>query len=302
MRIIALIGAILIALNSPLHATDIEKIESAVKLFQKLANLPPDQKDRCGEILRSRLSASMKTTGSIDNDSIVAVGKKMYDDDKCLDKYSSLGREEKWWVQISGSYLFLNIKYFDRAFTELSDGFRMLPDDWRSSVNTVVIDLRGNRGGDINDLRDILDYYFAPRKGVIYMEVEATDYPPYQVTTRKGILAGIPIIILTDPDTASAAEWMIAVLRFYWFPDTTLIVGPKGTFGKAIIQCGRAAGHFFMQLTCGEWMIADQKVNGVGIEPDRTKDLKECGNNGRNEACVAEALSKMILWQKSSAQ
>jgi C-terminal processing protease CtpA/Prc len=290
-KIATLVGAILIALASPATAAETNPVERAVKMYERISSLPREKLEHCGALLRSELSAGGATTGSIPEETIAMTDRKMHED-KCLDEYSSLLPEEKWWMQISEQYLFLNIKAFWGAANELADGFRMLPSNWKDSVRTVVIDLRGNRGGSVNDLRDVLDRYFAPGKGKMFMTVEATDYPEFQVTTQRGVLAGFPIIILADSGTASTAEWMIKTLRFEWFPDTTLIVGPTKTYGKAIIQCWRLEEGFFLKATCGEWKIADQRVQGVGIEPDRTRDLGACG---KSESCLADALSKMSL-------
>ena len=78
------------------------------------------------------------------------------------------------------------------------------------------------------------------------------------------------IIILTNHDTASAAEVIASTLREY-FPKNVVLLG-ETTYGKGTVQ--ELVGfddNSLLKYTVAEWMTPKQKisVHGIGIKPDK---------------------------------
>ncbi len=129
----------------------------------------------------------------------------------------------------------------------------------------IIIDLQGNRGGDIDVMVNISSM-FLPRKTVV-----ATDhfrwFDHVYRSNKDQPLKYDQIIILQDENTASASENMIAALDDNL--DNVELIG-KETFGKGI-------GQFTMPLRRGyavkattlKWFTpAGINIQGNGIDPD----------------------------------
>ncbi len=233
---------------------------------------------------------------------------------RCLDSYSYIyGRSilpsaptatllDTPSIDVVGSYLFVYINTFDNKGEDLLAKIEKISEPVRASVKTVVIDVRGNPGGQIDTLRKVLDLSFSPRAGMRFLELSGkATYGTFYTTTRTGIFAGRDIRILTDPHTASSSEWMIETLCFEWYPDKCTTLGNSPTFGKSLLQCINKDASLEVKLTCGEWYMADkypsgkdqsklpQRIQGIGITPDKLMIFAECERFGYT--CIARELA-----------
>lgn len=291
-------------------------VEDVVGLFEKLY-YGSRSASECSGFLRQKLGERSK-------DGVVRDADLLYADAEmreigCLDVYSTLRVVSTTPLLASGqaadssvaqaevhdSRLFIRIAAFTASHSAISRAVAGLHPGALESVRSVVVDLRGNPGGGLDDLRRVLDGYFAPNADVAFMHIHAAEW--YGETkafksTMHGIFADMPTILLTDKATASAAEWLIATLRFEWYPHKTVVLGEK-TYGKGIVQCTRPfnyATHASMKITCGEWSVrypADVhmgpvKVQGRGIQPDRGITFPGCK---RDYACIARELRALNL-------
>ncbi len=116
-----------------------------------------------------------------------------------------------------------------KATDELQDAVRGLQ---RRGAQQLILDLRDNPGGLMEAAVDIASAFF-PKGTVIFRtkgrKAEATkDF----VTTRDGPFRGLPLIVLLNERSASAAEALAGSLQDH---DRALIVGRR-SFGKALVQ------------------------------------------------------------------
>jgi carboxyl-terminal processing protease len=149
-------------------------------------------------------------------------------------------------------------------------------DDFRSQLGDlvnarhlqrIVIDLRGNPGGFVDQARTIASQFIA--SGPIYWEQPAGE-PPVEQDAEPGGIATDPAIrvaVLIDANTASASEILAGALQ-----DTgrAQLVGTK-SFGKGTVQewdtLGANAGGF--RLTIAKWLTPKQRwIHHVGLTPD----------------------------------
>ena len=110
-----------------------------------------------------------------------------------------------------------------REFDEALDGF--------GDVKGLVLDLRGNPGGVLNEAVAMCDKLLS--KGQMIVSQRGRAYPEqvYRATHGNGGHT-FPIVVLTNHGTASAAEIVSGALQDH---DRALIAG-ETTFGKGLVQ------------------------------------------------------------------
>lgn len=100
-----------------------------------------------------------------------------------------------------------------------------------SKCEGVILDLRGNHGGFLDEALKIADMFLD--EGIITYTLSADKAEPAYYTALRGdIFQGKPMVILTDGYTASAAEVLAAALSEQ---NRAVLIGTK-TYGKGTIQ------------------------------------------------------------------
>jgi carboxyl-terminal processing protease len=94
----------------------------------------------------------------------------------------------------------------------------------------LVIDLRGNPGGLLNEAVNMSDKFL--QKGQIVVSQKGRAFPDQVYRAAHGSDTRYPIVVLVNRNTASAAEIVSGALQDH---DRALIVG-ETTFGKGLVQ------------------------------------------------------------------
>ncbi|HSR90469.1 MAG TPA: S41 family peptidase [Gemmatimonadales bacterium] len=112
---------------------------------------------------------------------------------------------------------------------EMSDALRKLKGD---GAQRVVLDLRGNPGGLVFAAVDIASLFF--KKGTLVFRTEGRIRSANREynTDKDGAFSDMPLVVLVDHGSASAAEALAASLQDH---DRALLLGRR-TFGKALMQ------------------------------------------------------------------
>jgi carboxyl-terminal processing protease len=97
-------------------------------------------------------------------------------------------------------------------------------------INGLVIDLRGNPGGLLNEAVNMSDKFL--QKGQIVVSQRRRAFPDQVYRASHGSDTKYPIVVLVNRNTASAAEIVSGALQDH---DRALIVG-ETTFGKGLVQ------------------------------------------------------------------
>ncbi len=97
-------------------------------------------------------------------------------------------------------------------------------------INGLVIDLRGNPGGLLNEAVNMSDKFL--QKGQIVVSQRGRAFPDQVYRAAHGSDTKYPIVVLVNRNTASAAEIVSGALQDH---DRALIVG-ETTFGKGLVQ------------------------------------------------------------------
>ena len=98
------------------------------------------------------------------------------------------------------------------------------------NINGLVIDLRGNPGGLLNEAVNMSDKFL--QKGQIVVSQRGRAFPDQVYRAAHGSDTKYPIVVLVNRNTASAAEIVSGALQDH---DRALIVG-ETTFGKGLVQ------------------------------------------------------------------
>jgi carboxyl-terminal processing protease len=146
------------------------------------------------------------------------------------------------------------------AHGELREAIERL---YRDGAEGLVLDLRGNGGGLLNEAV-LTSSLFVEDGTVVSTESRAQGEREYEATGEA--LDPRPTVVLTDRNTASAAEILASALSDY---DLATLVGTR-TFGKGTFQevIHLPAGGA-LDLTVGEYLTADGvSLADKGISPD----------------------------------
>ncbi|MBL8615489.1 MAG: hypothetical protein JNM72_07765 [Deltaproteobacteria bacterium] len=147
----------------------------------------------------------------------------------------------------------------------------------------LVLDLRGNGGGDVNAAVQIADRFIAegalvqavgqrpPPAGPLTDPVSGAPLTPWDQAVPGDALEGLPLVVLVDADSASAAEVLAGALQQR---AGALVVGGP-TFGKGAAQrlYTDPEGRFALQYTNLLWALPDGRRlhragAGGGLVPD----------------------------------
>ena len=135
----------------------------------------------------------------------------------------------------------------------------------------IIIDLRDNGGGWVQDARSIADL-FLPSGTLCYLEYKNGERYYYRTTT-DGKEVSLPLVILVNEYTASSSEILTGCLRDR---AGAKVVGVN-SYGKGIVQgvisLESGAG---MQVTEAQYFTPDgHAVHKIGIAPDVEIEVPE---------------------------
>ena len=173
---------------------------------------------------------------------------------------------------VEGKVLDNNIGYIKfTSFDETTaDDFKNKYEELKkSNIKSLIIDLRNNGGGLVDQALKIADY-ITEKDSVLLYEVDKNGKEEVKKSENNPIISE-PIIILTNENTASASEILAGALKDL---GKATIVGTK-TYGKGVIQqILTVKDGSGIKLTVEEYQTPNRnKINKIGIEPNETVEL-----------------------------
>ena len=96
----------------------------------------------------------------------------------------------------------------------------------------LVIDIRSNGGGLLNEAVDIVNFFIPKGKPVVSTKGKAQNAGSLYTTNNKPLDEELPLAILVDGGSASASEILSGAIQDY---DRGVVIGQR-TFGKGLVQ------------------------------------------------------------------
>lgn len=160
-----------------------------------------------------------------------------------------------------------------------SQFYNALSDLEKENMSSLIIDLRGNSGGYLTTVTQMLSI-FMDKDTVIYKMKTKNKIVDY-----NSLMAGkkdYKVVILVDENSASASEIMASSMKEKY---RAILVG-KTTYGKGTVQStANLSDGTMIKYTIQEWLTPNgNSINGKGIKPDYEVDLsEEYKNNPTND-------------------
>ena len=164
---------------------------------------------------------------------------------------------------------YLKISSFDE---ECADEFKEKFNELKSQgIKSLIIDLRNNGGGIVDEALDIADMIVEKDKTLLITLDKKNNEEV--IKSENDAIIDMPIVVLTNKNTASASEILSGILKDY---QKAKIVGTK-TYGKGVIQeLMFLTDGTGIKLTTNEYLTPNRnKINNVGITPDEEVTLPD---------------------------
>ena len=139
----------------------------------------------------------------------------------------------------------------------------------KKNIKFLIIDVRSNPGGHVQQTRDILELFIEKGK-VLYQVQFKDDITKIKDETKSS--RNYPIVVLVNSSSASAAE--ILASGFQDSYKNTTIVG-EVTYGKGTVQTAYTLSDgTSIKYTTEKWLTPKGKwIDGEGITPDKNVSL-----------------------------
>ncbi len=130
---------------------------------------------------------------------------------------------------VSGDIGYIRLGKF--AGTTYAEFMKALESLQAKGMQSLILDLRGNGGGILNEAIEMADEFLSGDKLIVY--TEGTHVPRQEFRARrKGLFESGNLVLLLDESSASASEVLAGALQDW---DRASIVGRR-SFGKGLVQ------------------------------------------------------------------
>lgn len=176
-------------------------------------------------------------------------------------------------------YIFLT-GFTEGACREVRDA---LEEVRRQGAKRLVLDLRGNPGGAVNEAVDIANLFLPKGKKVVYTKGKMARTNREYYTATEPVDSLMPLVVLVDGGSASASEIVSGALQDF---DRAAIMGTR-TYGKGLVQMMRELPfHGTLKLTTSRYYIP----SGRCIQAYDYRHLNADGSAG----VVPDSLTKVF--------
>jgi C-terminal peptidase (prc) len=155
-------------------------------------------------------------------------------------------------------------KEFKEAFLELK----------KKNITSLVIDLRNNGGGLLDEAVEIANYFLPRGKTIVTTKGRIKQTENTYKTRREPLDTELPLVVLVNSGTASSSEILAGALQDL---DRAVIIGTR-TFGKGLVQTTRPLPYGgALKITTSKYYIP----SGRCVQAIDYKNRNEDGSVGR---------------------
>ncbi|MEJ6393401.1 S41 family peptidase [Gymnodinialimonas sp. 2305UL16-5] len=213
--------------------------------------------------------------------------------------------------RLEGNTAILRVSTFsDQTYPNLRDGLQGLIDELGGleNLNGVVLDLRNNPGGLLNQAIRVSDAFLDQGEIVSTRGREPQDGERYNATPGD-MIEGLPMVVLINGGSASASEIVAGALQDH---RRAVVVGTN-SFGKGSVQSVMPlAGDGAMRLTTSLYYTpSGRSIQALGVAPDiiveqrpvvEAEEEGEDGRPTRTEASLRGAIENSSLTEDELRQ
>ena len=154
-------------------------------------------------------------------------------------------------------------QFQENSYKEMVNAVRQLSNN---GAKGIVLDLRNNGGGLLNEAISIASIFLPINKTVVFTRERDKQEKHYKTEAVNFTNRTIPMVVLVNEWSASASEIIAGAMQDY---KRAVVVG-KSTFGKgsvqSIIQLNDGSA---LRLTTSRYYTPNgRSIQGVGIKPD----------------------------------
>lgn len=182
--------------------------------------LVADYKEDSGDLLKGSPNTSVEVTYVRQGKTATATIKRAEVELKAVPHFSMVNQKT--------GYIVLS-QFNQKATAETSYALRDLK---AQGAERIILDLRGNPGGLLNEAVDIVNLFVPKGQLVVTTKSKVEKYNKAYLTQKEPIDVNIPLVVLIDGGSASASEIVAGSLQDL---DRAVIVGSR-SFGKGLVQ------------------------------------------------------------------
>ncbi|HQO90337.1 MAG: S41 family peptidase [Chitinophagales bacterium] len=143
--------------------------------------------------------------------------------------YSGMLNEQVGYIKLTS--------FTENSSQEVQDALRELKKN--TGLKGVVLDLRGNGGGLLNEAISICNTFVDKGVNIVNTKGKIADANFQYTTTGKPVDTEIPLVVLTDEGSASASEIVSGSMQDL---DRGVIIG-QNTYGKGLVQVTKPVAY-----------------------------------------------------------
>lgn len=164
-------------------------------------------------------------------------------------------------------------KFSDTAYEQFNRELKKLE---ASKIDSLIIDVRNNTGGYLNEATKIAELFIEKGKTIYSLENKnKTEITKDETDEHRTYKVGI----LINGGSASASEVLAAALKYSY---NASLIGTK-SYGKGKVQqTSNLSDGGMIKYTTARWLTPEGNcIDGIGLTPDVEKEMPEITEEGQ---------------------
>ncbi len=161
--------------------------------------------------------------------------------------------------------------FSEKAGKNVADALQKLREE--NDVKSVILDLRGNGGGLLNEAINVSNIFIPKGEEVVTTRSRNIERDRTFKTLNKPVDEKMPLAVLIDGSSASASEIVAGVIQDF---DRGVLVGVE-SFGKGLVQNTRDVGYGSkLKLTTAKYYIPSGRcIQSVSYKKGKSQNIND---------------------------
>lgn len=170
----------------------------------------------------------------------------------------------------TGVYYIALYEFTEKSGTQFDEAFKKFQ---ASGARSLIIDLRGNPGGYLDQATRIASHFLS-RGSVVVTEDYSGKHENvvHRSSGTNDVPAGTKVVVLINQGSASASEIFAGALQDY---GVATLIGTR-SFGKGSVQEVVSIGKSSLKITVARWLTPHgRSISDGGLTPDIKVDMTQ---------------------------